>query len=71
MIEIQRQSGFKPYRKVDFDTLKIYVKAHGFKVCCNRHQADQTQNLIINMDNEEWTLNDDEQTLEDAGCGTD
>ena len=57
--EIQKQAAFKPCRSVDYDTLKIYVKAHGFK----------TQNLIINLDNEEWTLKDDEQTLQDAGCG--
>ena len=31
-LEIQKQSGFKPFRTVDYDTLKIYVKAHGFKV---------------------------------------
>jgi Uncharacterized conserved protein (DUF2340) len=30
--EIQKQSAFKPFRAVEYDTLKIYVKAHGFKV---------------------------------------
>ena len=32
MAEIQKQSGFKAFRTVNYDTLKIYVKAHGFKV---------------------------------------
>lgn len=32
MAEIQKQSSFKAFRTVDYDTLKIYVKAHGFKV---------------------------------------
>src|SRR5579862_9615116 len=31
-IEINKQSAFKPFRTVDYDTLKIYVKAHEFKV---------------------------------------
>jgi Uncharacterized conserved protein (DUF2340) len=57
MIEIQNQSAFKAFQKINYDTLKIYVKAHGFK----------TQNLIINLDHDEWTLTD-EQTLQDAGC---
>jgi hypothetical protein len=30
--EIQKQSALKPFRTVEYDTLKIYVKAHGFKV---------------------------------------
>lgn len=30
--EIDKQSAFKPFRTVRYDTLKIYVKAHGFKV---------------------------------------
>lgn len=30
--EIQTQAAFKPFRTVKYDTLKIYVKAHGFKV---------------------------------------
>src|SRR5579859_4858218 len=67
-VEIQKQSAFKPFRSVDYDTLKIYVKAHGFKVRPLFATTDKTQNLIINMDHEDWTLKD-EQTLQEAGCG--
>jgi len=55
--EIQKHPGFKAFRKADFDTMKIYVKAHESK----------TQNLIINLENDDWIMNDD-QTLEASGC---
>ncbi|KAF0388162.1 eukaryotic protein [Gigaspora margarita] len=44
---------FKLFRNVDYDTLKIYMKAHRSK----------TQNLIINLDNDEWILNDENASL--------
>ena len=34
----------------------------------SQYIADKTQNLIINMDHENWTLKD-EQTLQEVGCG--
>ena len=69
MAEIQKQSSFKAFRTVNYDTLKIYVKAHGFKVLSPpKILLIQTQNLIINLDHDDWTLTDD-QTLQDAGCG--
>jgi hypothetical protein len=49
--------GWKPYRNVVLDTLKLYTKAHGAK----------TTNLIINLDNEDWILDDDNQLLSHAG----
>ncbi|KAF8061038.1 hypothetical protein FPV67DRAFT_1509006 [Lyophyllum atratum] len=49
------QSGWKPYRNVNLDTLKLYTKAHGAK----------TTNLIINLDNDEWILSCDDKTLAD------
>ncbi|KAH0584198.1 hypothetical protein H2248_009753 [Termitomyces sp. 'cryptogamus'] len=48
--------GWKPYRSVVLDTLKLYTKAHSAK----------TTNLIINLDHDDWILNDD-KTLADCG----
>ncbi|KAG7092212.1 hypothetical protein E1B28_008579 [Marasmius oreades] len=54
---VQTQSGWKPYRNVHLDTLKLYSQAHGAK----------TTNLIINLDNDDWILDDDDKTLADCG----
>ncbi|CAL1703820.1 unnamed protein product [Somion occarium] len=54
---IHTQTGWKPYRNVQLDTLKLYTKAHGAK----------TSNLIINLDHDEWILNDDSKVLADLG----
>ncbi|KAF9160548.1 hypothetical protein DFQ26_005395 [Actinomortierella ambigua] len=48
--KIKTTSGFKPYLNVQFDTLKLYTKAHGAK----------TMNLIINMENDDWILNEND-----------
>jgi len=50
---ISTESGWKPYKSVVLDTLKLYTKAHGAK----------TSNLIINLDHDEWILEDDTLTL--------
>ncbi|EAU88113.1 cytoplasmic protein [Coprinopsis cinerea okayama7 len=52
---VQTQTGWKPYRNVQLDTLKVYTKAHGSK----------TSNLIINLDNDDWILSDDTKVLAD------
>ncbi|GAA96065.1 hypothetical protein E5Q_02726 [Mixia osmundae IAM 14324] len=57
ILDIQTAPGFKPYRNAKLDTLKLYTKAHGAK----------TTNLIINMDNDEWILDDDGATLATMG----
>ncbi|KAI6036697.1 hypothetical protein BKA83DRAFT_4166656 [Pisolithus microcarpus] len=49
--------GWKAYRKVDLDTLKLYTKAHGAK----------TSNLIINLDHDDWVLDDENKTLAEVG----
>jgi len=49
--------GWKPYRNLVLDTLKLYTQAHGAK----------TTNLIINLDHDEWILEDDNQRLADLG----
>lgn len=54
---IQTSSGWKPYRNVHLDTLKLYTKAHGAK----------TTNLIINMDHDDWIFDDDARTLAELG----
>lgn len=54
---IQTQPGWKPYRNVVLDTLKLYTKAHGAK----------TTNLIINLDHDDWILDDDSKLLSDYG----
>ncbi|EPS97363.1 hypothetical protein FOMPIDRAFT_1032052 [Fomitopsis schrenkii] len=55
---IKTQPGWKPYRNLVLDTLKLYTKAHGAK----------TTNLIINLDHDDWILSDDSKTLADYGC---
>ncbi len=45
----------KGLNNINYDTLKIYVKAHGSK----------TSNLIINLDNQDML--DDSKTLESQG----
>ncbi|KAF5357834.1 hypothetical protein D9756_001806 [Leucocoprinus leucothites] len=54
---VQTQPGWKPYRNVSLDTLKLYTRAHGAK----------TSNLIINLDHDDWILDDDNRTLVDLG----
>jgi len=54
---VATQPGWKPYRTVVLDTLKLYTKAHGAK----------TSNLIINLDHDEWILNNEQSTLADVG----
>ncbi|KAG0235230.1 hypothetical protein BGW42_005694 [Actinomortierella wolfii] len=54
--KIKTTPGFKPYLNVQFDTLKLYTKAHGAK----------TMNLVINMENDDWILNDND-ILADRG----
>jgi len=54
---VQTQAGWKPYRNLVLDTLKLYTKAHGAK----------TTNLIINLDHDDWILGDDSKTLADCG----
>ncbi|PVF98855.1 hypothetical protein CPB86DRAFT_784294 [Serendipita vermifera] len=54
---IQTQPGWKPYKTLDLDTLKLYTKAHGAK----------TTNLIINLEHDEWILGDDSVHLADCG----
>uniref|UniRef100_A0A0W0FFP6 Cytoplasmic protein n=1 Tax=Moniliophthora roreri TaxID=221103 RepID=A0A0W0FFP6_MONRR len=39
------------------DTLKVYSQAHGAK----------TTNLIINLDHDEWILDDDNKSLDECG----
>ncbi|CAG8510365.1 13033_t:CDS:2 [Ambispora gerdemannii] len=56
--KINSTPGLKPFRSVNYDTLKLYTKAHGTK----------SQNLTINLDHDnDWVLNDDQATL--ISCG--
>jgi len=54
---VQTQSPWKPYRNVTLDTLKLYTRAHGSK----------TTNLIVNLDHDEWIIQDEDKTLADLG----
>ncbi|KAJ7694075.1 hypothetical protein B0H17DRAFT_469426 [Mycena rosella] len=54
---VTNQPGWKPYRKVVLDTLKLYTQAHGAK----------TTNLIINLDHDDWILEDDGAILANFG----
>jgi len=54
---VKTRTGWKPYRAITLDTLKLYTKAHGAK----------TTNLIINLDHDEWILDDNSKVLVDLG----
>jgi len=41
----------KPFLNVQYDTLKIYFRRGGFK----------PNNLVINLDNDDWVLHDDKK----------
>lgn len=43
---INTTGSLRPYRNVEYDTLKIYTHAHGSK----------TMNLVINLDHDDWVL---------------
>ncbi|KAG6833209.1 hypothetical protein H0H87_010272 [Tephrocybe sp. NHM501043] len=70
---VQNQPGWKPYRTVALDTLKLYTKAHGAKACrillfqSSNAYPSQTTNLIINLDHDDWILDEDNKTLADCG----
>ncbi|ORY76092.1 hypothetical protein BCR37DRAFT_351622 [Protomyces lactucae-debilis] len=55
--EINTKPGWKVYKHVKLDTLKLYTKAHGSK----------TTNLIINLDHDDWILDDGDATLASLG----
>ena len=57
---IKTEGSLRPYRNVEFDTIKIYTHAHGTK----------TMNLVINMDHDDdWVLdlNDETHSLSSYG----
>ncbi|PCH39569.1 hypothetical protein WOLCODRAFT_92670 [Wolfiporia cocos MD-104 SS10] len=54
---VSTQPGWKAYRNIQLDTLKLYTKAHGAK----------TTNLIINLDHDDWIFEDDSKTLLECG----
>ncbi|KAF8448084.1 hypothetical protein L210DRAFT_2836682 [Boletus edulis BED1] len=54
---VQTGPAWRPYRNAVLDTLKLYTKAHGAK----------TTNLIINLDHDDWILEDDDKILADVG----
>ncbi|KAF8835441.1 hypothetical protein BDN67DRAFT_1072432 [Paxillus ammoniavirescens] len=54
---IQTGPAWRPYRNTVLDTFKLYTKAHGAK----------TTNLIINLDHDEWILDDGRKILAESG----
>jgi len=54
---IKTTPAWKPYRTAQFDTFKLYTKAHGSK----------TVNLIINIENDDLIFDDDDATLSSHG----
>lgn len=108
--DVKTLPGYKPYRTLNLDCLKLYTVAHGHKVSpppfssslslslvfdFPRHLTfllgpvlgtgsssrgrgalglrlmnSQTTNLIINLDHDEWILNDLSKKLVDVGAGT-
>ena len=69
------------YHDIDvfqIDTMKLYTKAHGAKVGqilrvrplhAQRSRLGKTTNLIINLDRDDWILDDDSKFLVDVGFG--
>ncbi|PLW10276.1 hypothetical protein PCANC_06314 [Puccinia coronata f. sp. avenae] len=55
--QISSLPGWKTFQNVTLDTFKLYSKAHGSK----------TTNLIINLDNDEWIMNEGSKTLSNYG----
>lgn len=55
--QISSTPGWKAFQTVELDTFKLYTKAHGAK----------TTNLVINLDHDEWILEDQCKTLSDYG----
>jgi len=49
--------GWKTFQNLPLDTFKLYSKAHGSK----------TTNLIINLDHDEWMMEDGTKTLAEYG----
>ncbi|SCV03615.1 LAMI_0H09582g1_1 [Lachancea mirantina] len=62
LAHIRNTGAFRPFRNVEYDTLKVYTHAHGSK----------TVNLVINFDHDDdWTLDTKDSTkkLVDYGIG--
>lgn len=60
LLVIATTGALRPYRNVEFDSLKIYTKAHGSK----------TMNLVINFEHDEdWIMSDLSKTLLQYGVG--
>lgn len=64
------------FANTSLDTLKLYTNAHGAKVIYNSFCSSpnltlwaQTSNLIINLDHDDWILNNDDGLLADLGFG--
>ncbi|TGZ85268.1 hypothetical protein EX30DRAFT_337653 [Ascodesmis nigricans] len=57
---VKTMSGWKVYKNLELDTLKLYTKAQGTK----------TSNLIINMEDKDdsFVFRDDAKTLAEYGC---
>ncbi|GAA5845489.1 hypothetical protein JCM9279_003052 [Rhodotorula babjevae] len=55
--QVKTATGFRPFRTVELDTLKLYTTAHGHK----------TTNLIINLESDDDILLDDSATLASVG----
>ncbi|SCU77687.1 LADA_0A01706g1_1 [Lachancea dasiensis] len=56
---IKSTGGFRAFRNVDYDTLKVYTHAHGSK----------TVNLVINFDHDDWVFENMDKKLVDYDVG--
>ncbi|KAH3675077.1 hypothetical protein WICMUC_002909 [Wickerhamomyces mucosus] len=58
--KIDTEGGLRPYRNVEYDSLKIYTHAHGSK----------TMNLVINFENDDWFLDlKSNKSIHELGVG--
>lgn len=55
---VKENGGFRPYRNVNLDSLKIYWHPH----------LTKTMDLAINLDHPDWIIKDFSQTLASVGC---
>lgn len=53
MIAIQTTAGYKPYKTLVLDTLKLYTVAHGHKVCAIFFQEARGMDIVFKGGEEE------------------
>jgi hypothetical protein len=58
---MQSENGWKAFKTHKFNTFKVYMQPH----------AHKSQNLVINLEQDELILHDDSKLLKDVNVGKD